>query len=84
MLQPLSLLDISLVSPWWGAASPGSQGDKDSDEGGAWSPGLNALSAGHSFPGPVQRAGLLPFCSPNRKRGCWLRKPACTTKLLDV
>lgn len=63
---------------------PGSQGDKDSDEGGAWSLGLSALSAGLSFPGPAQRAGSLPFCSPNRRRGCWRGKPACTTKLLDA
>lgn len=63
---------------------PGSQGDKDSDEGGAWSLGLSALSAGLSFTGPVRRAGSLPFRSPNRKRGCWLRKPASTTKLLEV
>lgn len=62
---------------------PGSQGDKDSDEGGAWSLGLSALSVGLSFPGPAQRAGSLPFCPPDR-RGCWLRKPACTTKLLDA
>lgn len=48
---------------------PGSQGDKDSDEGGAWSLGLSALSAGLSFPGPAQRAGSLPFCSPDRRRG---------------
>lgn len=47
---------------------PGSQGDKDSDEGGAWSLGLSALSAGLSFAGPARRAGSLPFCSPNRKR----------------
>lgn len=47
----------------------GSQGDKDSDKGAPRSLGQSALSAGLSFAGPVRRAGSLPFCSPNRKRG---------------
>lgn len=37
-----------------GGSFPGSQGDKDSDEGGAWSLGLSALAAGLSFAGPAQ------------------------------
>lgn len=79
------LLGVTLVGDYQQSGSfPDSQGGKDSDEGGAWSLALSALSAGLSLAGPVRRAGSLPFCSPNRKRGCWLEKPACTTKLLEV
>lgn len=49
------LLGITLVGGCQQSAFfPDSRSDKDSDEGGAWSLGLSALSAGLSFAGPAR------------------------------